>query len=105
VAQLTELSRRQFEMLLAVQKHVLETADEIGEAWAEDAGAEGTLLSELLKKLASATTISDAVSAYQECAGRQFELLSQQNRRLFEDAEKAMTRNVKLFSNGHGLST
>jgi len=103
--QLTDIGRCQFDVLMNLQKHVLQTAEDFGEAWTAHADAEGALFSELLKKLASATTLPDAATAYRECASRQLELLAQQNRRLFEGTEQAMARSVRLLSNGRGLST
>ena len=98
-AQFAQVGRHQFQVLLDMPQQLLQSAEEIGEVWNAHAESEGKLVSELMKKLASAKTLPDAMSAYQQCMYGQLEILSRDSQRLFHGAEKLVTRNLNIFSN------
>jgi Phasin protein len=99
-AQFSELGKQQLDALLAMQKEFFEAAQEMNRAWSARTESEAAIVSQFLGKLAAARSLPDAMSAYQECMGKQIELLTQEGRRFYEDSTKLMTKSARLFPNG-----
>jgi hypothetical protein len=99
---LADTGKKQFESMIGVQKQFVETASEMNRAWIARAQSEANLVSDFIGKLASARSLPDVASAYQECMGRQLQIFAEDGRRLFDDSEKIMRASTRLFSNGSG---
>jgi hypothetical protein len=99
-SELIETARKQIESLLEVQKELMQTLEGINHDVFSRAKKEADIASEFVGKLASARSIPDATTTYQEWATKEMELLAAAGRHMFEHGGKIMQASRRLFSNG-----
>jgi hypothetical protein len=85
-----ELGRQRLEALMGAQKELFETFEEVNRDWVSRAKSEAELASEFFAKLVSAKSLPDAARIYQECAGRQLDMLAEDSRRFLVASQKIM---------------
>jgi len=89
-----------FGNILAGQSALFQEMNAVGQHWVDAAQAQLNVTSELMSRLASAHTLPDFVSAYQECTTKRLALASAESRRLLDDCQRCMSAATKSFSNG-----
>jgi len=101
-----DMGKKQVDATVEMQKEFFGTLEQISRAWLARAQSEAGLASDLVGKLATARSIPDAASAYQECMTRQMEMIAEDYRRMIADGERLMRAGIQAFNNGSsGLST
>lgn len=81
-----------------MQKELFETFEGINRQWVSRIESEAKLASDFVSKLTAARSIPDAASAYQECATRQFEMFTEDSRRLLADSQKLVETSTRFFA-------
>ena len=66
--------------------------------WVSRIQSEAKLASDFVTKLIAARSIPDAASALQECATRQFEMFTEDSRRLLADSQKLIETGTRFFT-------
>ena len=84
--------------LNALQKELFDTFDGMNREWVSRVQSEAKLASDFVSKLTAARSIPDAASAYQECATRQFEMFTEDSRRMLANSQKLMETGTRLFT-------
>jgi predicted phage tail protein len=95
--ELSKLGETQTEAMLAMQKDLLDTYEQISGAWLERVKAEADLWSELASKISAVRSLPDALNAYQQGVAQRVQMAADDGRRLFEDTQKivnTMTRSL-----------
>ena len=106
-----EMGKKRVEEFVNTQTELLEKLQEMNRQWLDRAQSETNLASEFASKLTAARSIPEAMAAYQEWASRRFEMMAEDGKHLFADAQKFMeaaTRllpNASLIKGGGGSST
>ncbi|WP_068012802.1 phasin family protein [Rhodoplanes sp. Z2-YC6860] len=95
-----EHAQNGFGNILAGQSALFRELNAVGQHWVDAAQAQLNVTAELMSHLASAHTLPDFVTAYQECAAKRLALASEESRRLLDDCQRCMTAATKSFSNG-----
>ena len=109
-AEFAEMGKKRADEFVKTQTEFLEKLQEMNRQWFDRAQSEANLASEFASKLTAARSIPEAMAAYQEWASRRFEMMAEDGKHLFADAQKLMeaaTRlpNASLFKGGGGSST
>ena len=97
------LGKKQYEAALAMQKELLDTFEQMNQAWFARAQSEIDLAAEFIGKVAETRSIPGVATAYQECVSKQLEMLSEDSRRMLADGEKLLragTRHLAESRNG-----
>jgi hypothetical protein len=68
--------------------------------WIGRARAEAGLASELISKLSSARSLSDAMNAYQDWGTRRFEMIAEDAKHVLDDTQTFMQAGVQMLTNG-----
>jgi hypothetical protein len=84
--------------LNAMQKEFFDTFEGMNREWVSRIQSEAKLASDFVSKLTAARSIPDAASAYLECATRQFEMFTEDSRRMLANSHKLMETGTRLFS-------
>jgi phasin protein len=106
-----EMGKKRVEEFAHTQTEFLEKLQEMNRQWFDRAQSGANLASEFASKLTAARSIPEAMAAYQEWASRRFEMMAEDGKHLFADAQKLMeaaTRllpNASLLKGGGGSST
>jgi Phasin protein len=108
--ELSSIGKKRIEDLANVQAELLEKLEESNKQWFERMQSEIHLASELVSKLASVRSIPDATTAYQQWASRRLQMMAEDGKHLFSDAQSLMETSARLLStgwrtNGGGVST
>ena len=95
-----ELGKKNVEVLLGLQKDLLDAIQEINQGWLARARSEANLNSELVTKLSAARTVPEQADAYQQVMGKRMELLVEDSRRLLSDGQKFVSLGTRFLANG-----
>ena len=103
----TTATKRSMEGVVNAQTELWEQVQATNQHWLDWFNAESKLGADFASKLASAHTIPEAVSVYQEFGRRQFEMIAEDATHFIGEAQKAMQNSVRLFTKGWpgGIST
>jgi hypothetical protein len=99
-AELAAIGSKRIDELAKLQTELLDQLQTSNRQWLDRARSEADFASEFGSKVTAARSIPEAVTACQEWAGRRLELLAEDSRILFADAQKFMETGVRLLSNG-----
>ena len=94
-----EMGKKRIEELVNSQTEFLEKLQEMNCQWLDRAQSETNLASEFASKLTAARSIPEAMAAYQEWASRRFEMMAEDGKHLFADAQKFMEAATRLLPN------
>jgi len=97
-----ELGKKRVEVLLGLQKDLLDAIQDINQAWLARARSEANLNSELVTKLSAARTVPEQADAYQQVMGKRMELLVEDSRRLLSDGQKFVSLGTRFLANRTG---
>jgi len=81
-AAIGDISHKNLEACIGMQKGMLDALGEFNHDWSERAAAEVQLVSNLANNLAAARSVPEAAAAYQEWMSRRMEMLAEDGRRL-----------------------
>lgn len=95
-----ELGHR-IDVMIEMQVEIFDTLEEITRNWFARAKSEARLASELSTKLATARSLPDSASAYQEWLSRWMEMMTDDGRRLISDSQRLMQTSTRFLGNGH----
>jgi hypothetical protein len=84
--------------MVAMQKELFDMFTGMNRTWLSRMESEAKLASDLVEKLTAARSVPDAVSACQECATRQFEMFTEDGRRLLADSQKFIETGTRFFT-------
>src|SRR5262245_9332882 len=99
-----ELGKKRVEVLMELQKDLIDAIQEINQAWIARAKSEANLNSELVTKLSAARSVPETADAYQQVIGKRMELLVEDSRRLLSDSQKFVSLGTRFLSNGVGTN-
>ena len=94
-----EMGKKRADEFVKTQTEFLEKLQEINRQWFDRAQSEASLASEFTSKLTAARSIPEAMAAYQEWASRRFEMMAEDGKHLFADAQKFMEAATRLLPN------
>lgn len=89
----------QTEAMLTMQKQLLDTYEEISQAWLARVKSESEFWSELATKMSGARSVPDALGAYQQSVAQRMQMAADDGRRVFDDSQKIMRTITKSLSN------
>jgi hypothetical protein len=99
-AEFAAIGSKRIDELTNLQTELLNQLQTSNRQWLDRAQSEANFASEFASKLTAARSIPEAITACHEWAGRRLELLAEDRRILFADAQKFMETGVRLLSNG-----
>jgi hypothetical protein len=94
-----EMGKKRADEFVKTQTEFLEKLQEMNRQWFDRAQSEASLASEFTSKLTAARSIPEAMAAYQEWASRRFEMMAEDGKHLFADAQKFMEAATRLLPN------
>lgn len=99
-AEFAEMGKKRIEDLVHAQTELFEKFQESSKQWLARLQSEANLASDLASRLTSARSIPDAMTACQEWSSRHVEMMAEDGKHLFADAQKFMETGSRFLSNG-----
>ena len=101
------VGRKQLEAAIAIQQELVGSFEEMNRMWVGQMRSKIELAMHFVVKLTEAKSVPDVLSAYDECASRQLEILAEDKRLLIINSEKILQAGAPLIlTNGSvGLGT
>lgn len=99
-AALAATSRKQFEDLVSLQVELFDKFKDSNNQWFERMQTEASLASNFASRLSAARSLPDAMAACQDWYAQHFEMMAEDGKHMFADAQKAFETGAHLFSNG-----
>jgi hypothetical protein len=96
----TSIGQKRVEELASVQGQLMEKLEESHRQWFERMQSEIHLASELVSKLTSVRSLPDATAACQEWTSRRLQMMAEDGKHLFSDAQSFMETGARLLSTG-----
>jgi malate synthase len=96
----TSIGQKRVEELAATQAKLLEKLEESNRQWFERMQSEIHLASEFVSKLTSVRSFLDARAACQEWSSRRLEMMAEDGKHLFSDAQSLMESGARLLLTG-----
>jgi hypothetical protein len=93
-------AQKQFEAFAQAQTELTRKATEINGYWADRGQSEVKLSSESASKLATAHSIPDAMTAWQEWDSQRFEIMAEDGKHLVADIREVVKSGAGLLPNG-----
>jgi phasin protein len=93
-------AQKQFEAFAQAQSDLTKKATEINQYWVGRGQTEASLVSEFTSKLATAHSIPDAMTAWQEWSLHRLERMAEDGKHLAADMQEVMKAGVRLLPNG-----
>jgi Phasin protein len=94
------MGKQRLDALLAMQKELMETLQEVNRRWFDRLQSEMTLASEFAEKLSAVHSIPETATVYQEWASKRMEMAADDAKRLLADSQKLAETGMHLVSNG-----
>lgn len=95
-----EMGKKRIEDFVNAQTELFEKLQESNKQWVARLQSEANLASDLASKVTAARSIPDAMTACQEWSSRHVEMMAEDGKHLFADAQKFMETGSRLLSNG-----
>jgi hypothetical protein len=96
----TSIGQKRVQELAATQAKLLEKLEESNRQWFERMQSEIHLASEFVSKLTSVRSFPDATAACQEWTSRRLQMMAEDGKHLFSDAQSLMETGARLLSTG-----
>jgi hypothetical protein len=96
------MGKKRIEDFVDAQKQLLEKLQESNKRWLARVQSEAGFASEFATKLTSARSIPDAATACQVWSSRRLEMMAEDGKHVFADAQMFMETGARLLSNGWG---
>lgn len=100
-AELSEITKRQFDAAVAVQGELLDQVQGMSQAWFGRAQSELDLFSEIATKFASARSLPEAAAVGQEWMSKRLALAIEDSRRSAANCQKLAQTSARLFTPAH----
>ena len=94
------VGKEQTEVMLRMQKELLDAYEQASRAWLARVKSEEDLWSEFATKLTGTHSTSEAMGAYQQCIAKRMQMAAEDGRRLSDDGQKLMQTITRSLSNG-----
>lgn len=104
IPEFMRFGKEQTEAMLNVRRELLQAYEDAGRAWTARVKTEVDFWSDLAKKLTASHSIQEGVDAYSQCASRRMEMVADDARRLFEDAQKIIAATTAALNGKAGRS-
>jgi Phasin protein len=101
--EMAEMGKKRLEDFVDVQRELLNKLQETNRQWLDRMQYEVKVSSDCANKVVSARSIPDAMTAWQEWANRQLEMMAEDAERLFDDGQKFIEVSTHLLPRG-GIS-
>jgi len=95
-----KLGKERTDAMLAMQKELVDTYEQAGQAWLSRVKSEADLWSEFAAKLTGTHSVPEALSACQQTITQRMQMASEDGKRLSDEAQKFMQAITKSMSNG-----
>jgi hypothetical protein len=92
--------RKRIEELTKAQTELFAKLQDANQRWMDRWQTEGNLFSEFSTKLTAARSLPEAATAYQDLAGQQLQMVSEDTKQLFADTRALMETGARVASNG-----
>lgn len=99
-AEFAEMGKKRIEDLVHAQTELFEKFQESSKQWLARLQSEANLASDLASRLTAARSIPDAMTACQEWSSRHVEMMAEDGKHLFADAQKFMETGSRFLSDG-----
>jgi hypothetical protein len=96
----TSIGQKRVQELAATQAKLLAKLEESNRQWFERMQSEIHLASEFVSKLTSVRSFPDATAACQEWTSRRLQMMAEDGKHLFSDAQSLMETGARLLSTG-----
>lgn len=93
-----ERGKVRIEEFIDVQTELFEKLQETNRRWLDRAQSEVNCASEFASKMAAARSFPEAMAAYQEWTVREFEMVAQDGKHLFDNIQKFTAAGIRLLS-------
>jgi uncharacterized membrane protein YfhO len=90
--------------VFATQKELLDALERMNEYWFARAKSEAELVTSVANKLASARSMPDLTSAYQDWLGQRMQRYVEDSNHVFDDVQKLFQSGTRAAQNGRGGS-
>jgi Phasin protein len=100
--ELTERVKESGEAMAAIQKEWMQMIEQSYRDWMGALTNSAAQHSELITKMKDAKSAPEAAAAYQEWAGRQMEIYTNQGRKAMENGQKMMTAWTRMLGDRKG---
>jgi Phasin protein len=97
--ELLKAGEAQTEAMLAMQKELAQTYEQISRTWLDRMKSEAELWSELAAKMSGAKSVPDAMACYQEFMAKRMQMAADDGRRIFDDSQKVMNAITRAMAN------
>jgi hypothetical protein len=94
------IGKQRLDALVAMQKELMETLQEVNRNWFDRLQSETTLASEFAAKLSAARSIPETATVCQEWASRRMEMAADDAKHFLADTQKLAETGMHLLSNG-----
>jgi len=98
-AEFAVMSQKRIEQFVNAQSEILEELRKTNQQWVERAQFEANAGSEFASKLASAHSIPEAMTTFQEWNSRRLEMIAEDGKHLLADTQKFVEMGAHLLSN------
>jgi uncharacterized membrane protein YfhO len=90
--------------VFATQKELLDALERMNEYWFARAKSEAELVTSVANKLASARSMPDLTSVYQDWLGQRMQRYVEDSNHVFDDVQKLFQSGIRVAHNGRGGS-
>jgi len=94
-------AQKQAELIFASQKELLDTLTQMNEHWFARARSEAELTTELTSKLASARSMPDVISVYQDWLSQRMQRHVQDSNHVLVKVQNFIWMGARCLQNGH----
>jgi uncharacterized membrane protein YfhO len=97
-------AQEQAKSVFATQKELLDALERMNEYWFARAKSEAQLVTSVANKLASARSMPDLTSVYQDWLGQRMQRYVEDSNHVFDDVQKLFQSGTRAVQNGRGGS-
>lgn len=96
-ADFTATAKNRIEAFTKAQSELLDNVQEMNWQWLDRIQGEASLASEFASKLTAARSVPEAMTAYQTWGSRRFEMMGEDAKHLWDDAQKFVQASARLL--------
>jgi Phasin protein len=100
----SDQAQEQAKSVFATQKDLLDALERMNEYWFARAKSEAELVTTVANKLASARSMPDLTSVYQDWLGQRMQRYVEDSNHVFDDVQKLLQSGTRVAHNGRGGS-
>jgi hypothetical protein len=100
MSEMAKMSKQGLEEFVKAQTGLLEKLEDVNRRWFDRWQVEAQLLSEFSTKLMTARSLTDTAAAYQDFSKKQWEMASEDVKRIVAESEAFTRSGGQMFSGG-----